>query len=144
MHDPSAELLFPFRPVAPPPLSPAWLFPCLPPPASPPTSQHLSDVTAFAWDLEAFVSYFLCFLNFVTLHTLARRYIYRERDVMRTFFFDLIFFQRVLKRIRVERTRVKREQIVCSDRILTFVIRSICSPAKVGLVVTDFNYQPGS
>ena len=33
---------------------------------------------------------------------------------------------------------------VCSDRILTFGIRSICSPAKVGLVVTDFNYQPGS
>ena len=23
-------------------------------------------------------------------------------------------------------------------------INSICSPAKVGLVVTDFNYQPGS
>ena len=26
---------------------------------------------------------------------------------------------------------------VCSDRILTFGIRSICSPAKVGLVVTE-------
>ena len=23
-------------------------------------------------------------------------------------------------------------------------INSICSPAKVGLVITDFNYQPGS
>ena len=33
---------------------------------------------------------------------------------------------------------------VCSDRILTFGIRSICSPAKVGLVVTELNYQPGS
>ena len=32
----------------------------------------------------------------------------------------------------------------CSDRILTCRINSICSPAKVGLVVTDFNYQPGS
>ena len=35
-------------------------------------------------------------------------------------------------------------QYVCSDRILTFGIRSICLPAKVGLVVTDFNYQLGS
>ena len=41
--------------------------------------------------------------------------------------------------------------IICSDRILTFGIRSICSPAKVGLVVTELlitslvvNYQPGS
>ena len=33
---------------------------------------------------------------------------------------------------------------ICSDRILTCRINSICSPAKVGLVVTDFNYQPGS
>ena len=33
---------------------------------------------------------------------------------------------------------------ICFGRILTFGIRSICSPAKVGLVVTDFNYQPGS
>ena len=32
----------------------------------------------------------------------------------------------------------------CSDRILTCRINSICSPAKVGLIVTDFNYQPGS
>ena len=27
--------------------------------------------------------------------------------------------------------------VICSDRILTFGIRSICSPAKVGLVVTE-------
>ena len=41
------------------------------------------------------------------------------------------------------RTGVRRELVakvdmnICSDRILTFGIRSICSPAKVGLVVTE-------
>ena len=37
-----------------------------------------------------------------------------------------------------------KELNICSDRILTCRINSICSPAKVGLVVTDFNYQTGS
>ena len=32
--------------------------------------------------------------------------------------------------------------LVCSDRILTFGIRSIRSPAKVGLVVTDLITSP--
>ena len=33
----------------------------------------------------------------------------------------------------------------CSDRILTFGIRSICSPAKVGIgYYKAVNYQPGS
>ena len=31
---------------------------------------------------------------------------------------------------------------VCSDRILTCRIKSICSPAKVGLVVTDLITSP--
>ena len=31
---------------------------------------------------------------------------------------------------------------ICSDRILTFRIKSICSPAKVGLVVTDLITSP--
>ena len=34
------------------------------------------------------------------------------------------------------------EFIVCSDRILTFGIKSIRSPAKVGLVVTDLITSP--
>ena len=33
---------------------------------------------------------------------------------------------------------------ICSDRILTFGIRSICSPAKGGTGCYRFNYQPGS
>ena len=34
------------------------------------------------------------------------------------------------------------KQDTCSDRILTFGIKSICSPAKVGLVVTDLITSP--
>ena len=33
---------------------------------------------------------------------------------------------------------------VCSDRILTCRIKSICSPAKGGTGCYRFNYQPGS
>ena len=32
--------------------------------------------------------------------------------------------------------------VICSDRILTCRIKSICSPAKVGLVVTDLITSP--
>ena len=35
--------------------------------------------------------------------------------------------------------------LICSDRILTFGIRSICSPVKVGIgCYKAVNYQPGS
>ena len=37
-----------------------------------------------------------------------------------------------------------RENSVCSDRILTCRIKSICSPAKGGTGCYRFNYQPGS
>ena len=33
---------------------------------------------------------------------------------------------------------------ICSDRILTCRIKSICSPAKGGTGCYRFNYQPGS
>ena len=36
----------------------------------------------------------------------------------------------------------KPQTIICSDRILTCRIKSICSPAKVGLVVTDLITSP--
>ena len=36
------------------------------------------------------------------------------------------------------------EYVVCSDRILTCRIKSICSPAKGGTGCYRFNYQPGS
>ena len=36
------------------------------------------------------------------------------------------------------------KSIVCSDRILTCRIKSICSPAKGGTGCYRFNYQPGS
>ena len=36
------------------------------------------------------------------------------------------------------------DMIVCSDRILTCRIKSICSPAKGGTGCYRFNYQPGS
>ena len=35
-------------------------------------------------------------------------------------------------------------KLVCSDRILTCRIKSICSPAKGGTGCYRFNYQPGS
>ena len=34
--------------------------------------------------------------------------------------------------------------VICSDRILTCRIKSICSPAKGGTGCYRFNYQPGS
>ena len=37
-----------------------------------------------------------------------------------------------------------RSSSVCSDRILTCRIKSICSPAKGGTGCYRFNYQPGS
>ena len=59
-----------------------------------------------------------------------------------------------LDRVRNEvvraRTGVRRELAakvdtnVCSDRILTCRIKSICSPAKGGTGCYRFNYQPGS
>ena len=36
------------------------------------------------------------------------------------------------------------ELLICSDRILTCRIKSICSPAKGGTGCYRFNYQPGS
>ena len=36
-----------------------------------------------------------------------------------------------------KKKRVGEQTCVCPDRILTFRIRSICSPAKVGLAVTE-------
>ena len=35
-------------------------------------------------------------------------------------------------------------KVVCSDRILTCRIKSICPPAKGGTGCYRFNYQPGS
>ena len=40
--------------------------------------------------------------------------------------------------------RLKCANILCSDRILTCRIKSICSPAKGGTGCYRFNYQPGS
>ena len=40
--------------------------------------------------------------------------------------------------------RKKAELCICSDRILTCRIKSICSPAKGGTGCYRFNYQPGS
>ena len=104
-----------FPPGCSPPPSPAQLFLRLPPPASPPTSQHLSDITAhssvFAWDSEASISYFLRLLNFVTLHTLACRY--TENTTLCDHFY---FFQGALNRIRVEGTCVIREQTGYPER----------------------------
>ena len=36
------------------------------------------------------------------------------------------------------------KMVICSDRILTCRIKSICSPAKGGTGCYRFNYQPGS
>ena len=36
------------------------------------------------------------------------------------------------------------KKVICSDRILTCRIKSICSPAKGGTGCYRFNYQPGS
>ena len=38
----------------------------------------------------------------------------------------------------------KNTNKICSDRILTCRIKSICSPAKGGTGCYRFNYQPGS
>ena len=48
--------------------------------------------------------------------------------------------------VRGSRNRLatSSEHPVCSDRILTCRIKSICSPAKGGTGCYRFNYQPGS
>ena len=49
-----------------------------------------------------------------------------------TFFEKLIILELIVSDV----------SLVCSDRILTCRIKSICSPAKVGLVVTDLITSP--
>ena len=44
--------------------------------------------------------------------------------------------------IRIDSIEDVKEKLFCSDRILTCRIKSIRSPAKVGLVVTDLITSP--
>ena len=48
-----------------------------------------------------------------------------------------------LTSITMEKASEVRKRSVCSDRILTCRIKSICSPAKGGTGCYRFNYQPG-
>ena len=57
---------------------------------------------------------------------------------------DLLVALHLIDNEKCDVKTVIKGKIICSDRILTCRIKSICSPAKGGTGCYRFNYQPGS